>query len=280
MEQNELAFTTADNLKLFGRKWRSSKKVRGVVCLIHGIGEHSGRYVHVAQALTNAGFAVLAMDLRGHGLSEGRRGHVPSLEAFFGDIDLLLEEARNLFGGLPLFLYGHSMGGLVLNYVIKTGPSLTGVIVTSPNLKLAFEPPPFKVALGKIMNFFWPTFTQASELDANALSRDLEVVRAYVDDPLVHDRISARLFVRVIYEASNWALAHASEFELPLLLMHGSGDCITSAEGSREFASKAGDNCSLKIWDGFYHELHNEPEKEAVLKFILDWMTNTLEGTS
>lgn len=280
MEHTEFSLQTSDSMRLFAQAWQPAGQVKAAICLMHGIGEHSGRYQHVAAALTQAGYAVLGMDLRGHGLSDGRRGHVPSLEAIFDDIHLMLEEAQRRFAGVPIFIYGHSMGGLVLNYVIKFKPPLAGVVVTSPNLRLAFEPPAFKVALGKMMNSIWPAFSQASELETTAISRDSEVVRAYVDDPLVHDRISARLFICVVYEASKWALEHAGEFSLPLLLMHGSGDRITSAEGSREFAAQAGDICTLKIWDGSYHELHNEPEKEQVFAEIISWLDQRVAADS
>ncbi len=277
MVQKEFSLKTADGLSLYAQSWQPIEKEKAAVCLVHGIGEHSGRYQHVAAALVNAGYAMMGFDFRGHGKSEGLRGHVPSLEAVFGDIELLIAETRGRFSGVPLFIYGHSMGGLVLNYLIEEKPDLVGAIVTSPNLRLAFEPPAFKVALGKMMDKILPTFTQASELDTEALSRDPTVARAYNADPLVHDQVSARLFVSVIYEASQWSMAHAEEIALPLLLMHGSSDRLTSADASRKFAEKAGDCCTLKIWDGFYHELHNEPEKAEVLKYIINWIDKSLE---
>ncbi len=272
MKHSEFEFKTFDGLSLFGQSWQPEDRPRAVICIVHGMGEHSERYSHVGDALTQAGYALISFDLRGHGKSSGPRGHIPSYEALMQDISILLESANKKFPQLPFFLYGHSLGGnLVLNYVLRYKPQLKGVIVTGPWLRLAFEPPAFKVTLSKVMNKIWPSFSQKSGLDTKALSHDLEVVHSYENDPLVHDRISARMFIS-IYQAGQWALEHASEFSLPLLLMHGGEDKIISVEAGREFAGKIKEICTLKIWDGLYHEIHNEPEKEEVFKFLIDWL--------
>ena len=195
-----------------------------------------------------------------------------SYEALMRDIFSLLEIANKQFSQLHSFLYGHSLGGnLVLNYVIRRQPKIKGVIVTGPWLRLAFEPPRFEIILAQITNYIWPSFSQKSGLDTKALSRDPEVVHVYENDPLVHDYISARMFISV-HQAGQWALEHASEFSIPLLLMHGGADKITSVKASNEFAGKITENCTLKIWDGLYHEIHDEPEKEEVFKFLINWL--------
>jgi len=272
MKHTEFKFNTFDGLQLFGQSCQPEDRPRAVVCLIHGLGEHSGRYVHVADRLTKAGYVIFAFDLRGHGKSEGLRGHTPSYEALMQDISSLLEAANKQFPQISSFLYGHSLGGnLVLNYVLRRQSHLKGVIATAPWLRLAFEPSAFKIALGKITNYIWPSFSQKNGLDTKALSHDLEVVHSYENDPLVHDRISTRTFISN-YQAGQWALEHASEFSLPLLLMHGGADKIISVEAGREFTSKITENCTLKIWDELYHEIHNEPEKEEVFKFLINWL--------
>jgi len=272
MKHTEFKFKTFDGLQLFGQNWQPENHPKAVICLVHGMGEHSGRYAHVADALTQAGYVLFTFDLRGHGQSEGPRGHTPSYEALMQDISSLLGLANKQFPQLPSFLYGHSLGGnLVLNYILRYQPRLKGVIVTDPWLRLSFEPPASKIILGQMMNKIWPSFSQSSGLDTKALSHDPEVVHAYKNDPLVHDHISARMFIG-IYQAGQWALEHASEFSLPLLLMHGGEDKIISVEAGREFAGKIKENCTLKIWDGLYHEIHNEPEKEEVFKFLIDWL--------
>ncbi|MBT3189812.1 MAG: alpha/beta hydrolase [Anaerolineae bacterium] len=265
-------FKSKDGLKLFTHAFPSENPPKAIVCMVHGHGEHIERYEHLAAALNDANYAMIGFDHRGHGQSEGTRGHTPSYETLLDDIDAFLAEVDEYYPDLPRILYGHSMGGnIVLNYVLRRKPDLKGVITTGSWIKLAFEPPAVQVFLGKMMNMIYPAFIQNSGLETAAISRDPEVVRAYEEDPFVHNKISARLFVGM-YEAGLWSLEHAAEFPLPLLLMHGSADRLTSADASGEFAEKAGDKVKLKIWDGFYHEIHNEPEQADVFKVIIDWL--------
>ncbi len=274
--KEEAYWKTLDGITLYARLWRPEGESKAVVCLVHGLGEHCGRYDHVGEALVEAGFALLAYDLRGHGKSEGARGHAPQFESLMDDIALLLDQAEQRFPARLRFLYGHSLGGnLVINYALRRQPSIAGVIATAPALRTAFEPPAWKISLGKIMYRLWPGLAMANELDIQGLSRDPEVVRAYKNDPLVHDRVSARLAMDLL-QSGEWALAHADKFPLPLLLMHGSQDRLTSVAASRDFAARAGDRCTLKIWDGFYHEVHNEPEKDEVIAFMVAWLNNRL----
>jgi alpha-beta hydrolase superfamily lysophospholipase len=147
------------------------------------------------------------------------------------------------------------------------------MIVTSPWLRLAMEPPLVKIVLGEIMDKFWPSFSQANGISAHSLSHDGEIVRRYIQDPLVHNRISVRLFFEA-YRAGLWALEHSERLGLPLLLMHGTADGVTSPQASEEFFDKAGSNCTLKLWQGQYHELHNELIKDEVIGFCLNWIEN------
>ncbi len=272
MEISEWNWKSLDGLDMYARGWAPQGQPRAAVMLVHGHGEHVARYDHVAAALAEKDYAILGFDLRGHGKSGGPRGHIPSYDALMDDIASFSRQTEERYPGLPRFLYGHSLGGnLVLNYTLRRKPDLRGVIATGPWLRLAFDPPASQVTLGRLMNGIAPAFIQHSKLDARGLSHDGGVVTAYVNDPQVHDKISARLFV-TIYKSGLWALEHAAEFPLPLLLMHGAADPITSAKASQEFAQKAGDKVTLKIWDGLYHEIHNEPEKAEVFKVMLDWL--------
>ena len=276
VSKGEYTLLTSDHMKLFAQEWLPEGAPQAVVCLVHGLGEHSSRYSHVAQVLTGAGFVLNTFDLRGHGKSPGQRGHVQSYEALMDDIQLLLDDTARRFPVKPIFLYGHSLGGnLALNFVLRFKPDLAGVIATSPMLRLTFEPPKTKVNLAKVMNRIWPAFSNASGLETAAISRDPEVVQRYEGDPLVHDRISARLFIEM-YEAGLWALEHAADLNLPALILHGSEDRLTSAEASRQFAEGAGGYCTLRIWDGGYHELHNDLEKDAVILYLLSWLTHEM----
>ena len=225
------------------------------------------------------GWHVYAPDLRGHGKSEGKRGHIPSYESFLDDISILEEEARKRFPGKKIFLYGQSLGGnLVLNYVLRRQPKVKGVIATSPWLKLAYEPPPIKIFFARILNKLTPALTLPSGLDTKAISRDPAVVHAYENDPLIHNRISSHMYLNIV-ESGKSALARAQKFTLPLLITHGSGDRITSAETSKQFADCAAGNCTYKLWTGLYHETHNEPEKDKVIAFLISWLNARINQT-
>lgn len=263
---------TEDGQKLAIYNWAPPGETRAVLCLIHGLGEHGGRYDHLARFLNQEGFLVMALDLRGHGRSPGPRGHIPGYDVILNDIGLFIRQTASLNQNRPLFLYGHSMGGgYVLNYCLKNKPSLAGVVVTGPLLRTAFAPPGWKLILARLMYRLWPALTLPNELDVTAISRDQRVVDAYRNDPLVHDRLSVRLGVEML-AAGEWALDHARELRLPLLLMHGGDDRLTSPQASGEFAQKAGPVCTLKIWPGLYHEIHNEPTQDEVFAFLLAWL--------
>jgi len=277
MNTRDWEWTSHDGLNMYAQSWEPEGKPKAVVCLVHGLGEHSGRYAHVGKAFADAGFALAGFDLRGHGKSGGPRGHTPSYEAIMDDISQFIDLVAGLYPELPRFLYGHSMGGnQVINFALRRDAELAGVIATGPWLKLAFQPPASKVLLGKMMTKIQPGFSQANGLETAALSRDSEVVRAYVNDPLVHDRISARLFIDM-FDSGLWALDHAAEILLPLLLMHGGADKIVSLEASKQFATSAGDKVTLRVWKGLYHEIHNEPEQNEVFAIMIDWMNSQLQ---
>lgn len=265
---------------VFARCWEPEAEPRAVVCLVHGLGEHSGRYAHLGRYLNRAGYSLLALDLYGHGKSGGQRGHLPELKTYLQQIDLLLEEAQRKWPGKPRFLYGHSMGGLlVLNYTLQEKPALAGVIVTSTGLRTALEEQKAKVVLVRLLGSVWPTLVIPSGLDPTGLSRDPEVIHAYRTDPLVHDRCSAG-WGRIMLSVQEWDREHAAEFPpIPLLLMHGTRDELAYPEGSRKFASQVPGGCTLKLWEGLYHETHNEPEQEQVFQFLVEWLDEQLRST-
>lgn len=281
--REELELIAPDGQRLFACEWRADTDAprRGVVCIVHGMGEHSGRYGHIAAAFAAAGYAVLAHDQRGHGRTAGKRGHTPSYEALLDDVGLLLRLAEQRYPGLPRFLYGHSMGGnVVLGFVLRKQPPLAGVIATSPWLKLAFAPPPAKVRLARIMNRLWPSFSDSAGLNPADLYRPAEATAAYRSDPYVHDAISVRFFT-ALHAAGLWSLAHADRLTIPLLLMHGTADRICSFEASSQFAEAAPRELrTFRTWEDGYHELHNEPFQQEVIKSIISWTNERLERTT
>jgi alpha-beta hydrolase superfamily lysophospholipase len=265
---------SSENLKLFGRAWLSEKPdPKGVVNLIHGLGEHSGRYHHIGDALNEAGYHLAAIDLRGHGLSDGKRGDIPSFERVLDDVGLFLQDSQRRFGNLQThFLYGHSLGAnIVVNFGLRRSAELAGIIATSPSFRLAFDPPKLTLFMGKILAKISPSFTMNNNLELDALSRDQAIVQAYKDDVYVHNRISAKLAMS-LFESGQYALDHAHEFTLPLLLMHGTEDRIGSSKATQEFADKAYENVELVLWEGYYHETHNDIGKEKVIAKLIAWI--------
>jgi acylglycerol lipase len=247
------------------------ENAQAVVLLVHGVGEHILRYDYWADLFMKEGIAFTGIDLPGHGRSEGRRGNIRSYKKLDEMIGIMLDSCRKTFPGIPVYLYGHSMGGgIVLNYILRMNPQIKGAIVTSPWLRLSFEPPRIKVFLASFMKNLVPGLVQPSGLNVNYISHDAIVVENYNSDPLVHDKISVSLFDSAM-KAGKYALEHASELRIPTLIIHGSEDKITSPEGSREFAGKSG-KVVLKIWEGGYHELHNEQFKDEVFRFIMNWI--------
>ena len=246
---------------------------KGVVVLVHGLGEHGGRYKeNVIPLLVETGFAVIAFDNFGHGKSGGKRGHCPSYGALLDLLETMIEKANEHFKNLPLFLYGHSMGGnLVLNYGLRHKESrIQGIVATSPYLRLAFKPPLWKMVLGKLMLGIWPSLTMPSGLDPKGISRITEEVKSYLEDPLVHDKVSP-MFSFPIMEAGDWAIANASRLKVETLLLHGMADPIIDFRGTEEFHRNS-KKTTLKLFEGGYHELHHDACKNEVLSTIQIWL--------
>ncbi|PCJ94940.1 MAG: alpha/beta hydrolase [Flavobacteriaceae bacterium] len=250
--------------------------VQAVVVLVHGMGEHSGRYIeHVVPALLKTNLAVVLYDNFGHGKSEGKKGHCPSYEALMKLLSQVIVEARKLFPKTPLFLYGHSMGAnLVLNYALRRKDSIHGIVATSPYLRLAFEPPKWKMVIGKAMMGVWPSITLPSGLNPYGISRIPEEVEKYVNDPLVHDKVSP-MFSFPIMDAGEWALESAQQLKVNTLLLHGTDDLIIDHQATKIFHENA-TTTTLQLFEGGYHELHYDLCREEVLNTIQNWLQQQL----
>ena len=262
------------NTEFYGQYWQA-KNTKAVVVLVHGMGEHSSRYIHVANKLTENNFSVVAFDHFGHGKTAGKRGHNPSFEAVLESVTKTIEKAKELFPKKPFFLYGHSMGGnVVVNYAIRKNHNLKGIIATSPFLKLAFQPPKIKLAVGKILQKIAPSLTMGNELDASHISRDKIEVDKYINDPLVHDKISPNFSLTFI-DTGKWAIENASKLKSPMLLLHGTEDKIIDFKGTQEFANNT-KKATLKLYKGGYHELQNDLCKEEMLQDVVNWLNSQL----
>lgn len=277
MRQHEFSWKNPSGETIYAQSWlpdpQRNKMPRAILLLIHGLGEHSGRYAHVAEYFTHKNVGMIGCDRVGHGKSTGKRGHVKKYQYLFDDIERLHAEATRRYPKVPVFLYGHSMGGgLVLDYLLRhPRMSIKGVIATSPLLKTSFEPPKVLTQLARLIRPIYGSFSQNHGLDKDALSSDPAVVEAYINDPLVHTKITAEAAIGSL-DSGLQSLRTVSKLSHPLLLMHGDKDGITSHKASEQFAASASGPITLKIWEGGYHELHNEPNKMEVLDFMMDWL--------
>ncbi len=247
------------------------EKTKAVIVMVHGLGEHIQRYTQWAGLFTREGIGFAGVDLPGHGRSEGRRGYIRNYRQTDEMISILLNTTRQTFPGMPVYLYGHSLGGgIVLDYILRMNPRIRGAVVTSPWLRLSFEPQRIKVIMAAVIKYILPGLVQPSGLNINHISHDEAVVQSYRTDPLVHGKISVSLFCSAI-NAGHYSLKHAPDLKVPVLILHGADDLITSPAASLEFAEKTG-KAEIKIWTGGYHELHNEPFRDEVFNFILNWI--------
>jgi alpha-beta hydrolase superfamily lysophospholipase len=247
--------------------------------LVHGLGEHIGRYNHLASRYHQHQMAVVGFDLPGHGKTPGQRGHAANLDALLNSIDAAVEAAISLYPNTPVFLHSQSMGGnLALHYGRRYPQKVRGIIASSPWIGLAFPDPALKVALGRLMRNIWPTLSLPTGLDPRKISRTPEVVAAYQNDPLVHGKISSALGIAILDAAHYWQ-QYQGPYPVHALLMHGTHDDLTSHNQTQNLAQKMGPETTFHSWPGAYHELHNEPEQADVFQYGLAWITRRLEQT-
>ncbi|MEQ8846637.1 lysophospholipase [Botrimarina sp.] len=258
--------------ELYVRRWAPPGPAGGLVVLVHGLAEHSGRYEWVAERLTDAGYAVFGYDARGHGRSPGPRGHADRYATLLDDLDRMIDRAADETRVERRFLYGHSLGGaLVLNHALRGRRPLAGVVASSPFLQTTEPPPAWKVPVAKALSRLWPTAPLDPGIAPGLRSHDPQVDIDYDADPLTHYQITARLAVEAI-RAGRWAVEHASELATPTLLLHGDADAITSHSASARFARAAGPICDFRSWPGKLHELHFEDNRDEVLDAVLAWL--------
>ncbi|OWQ95081.1 alpha/beta hydrolase [Sphingopyxis witflariensis] len=258
--------------KLHVTHWLPEGRPRAIVLLAHGYAEHAGRYNHVAKRLTDAGYALYAIDHWGHGRSDGTPGFVPRFSAFTDGMAELLTLVEVNHGDTPRLLLGHSMGGLIATlFLIERQQAFVAAALSGPAILPAAPPSRFTVWISRFLSRFFPRLGVLA-LDAKGVSRDPAVVAAYQADPLVYPgKIGARLG-KEFMDAMAAAQAGAPEITLPILIQHGEADRLTSPDGSRylfEHVSSA--DKLLKIYPGLFHEIYNEPEQGVVLDDLVGW---------
>lgn len=273
MNFEELYIRAYDRLSLYVKMWLPREHPVGVIILIHGLGEHINRYNHWSKRFNNDDWAVVGFDLRGHGHSDGKRGY-GNYQSHLNDIDSIFALVRERFGSIPTVLYGHSMGGnLALGYEIFRKPDIQRLVVTSPWLKLVFPPPTLLEMASKLIARLFPRLSVSNGLSYRYISRDKSVCDDYRRDPLVHDRITISAFLQM-QEWASVILKNKHKINVPLLLLHGKDDKITSWKGSYQLAVETSENTKFKLWDNCFHELHNELNKDEVYDFISFWLSN------
>jgi alpha-beta hydrolase superfamily lysophospholipase len=268
-----LLIRSADGLELAALALVPAGAPRAAVAMVHGLGEHAGRYGALHEVLVGAGFAVGAADLRGFGRSPGIRGHIERWSDYRADAQAIVDLAATLAPGRPVFLFGHSMGGLIaLDYALHRPQGLAGVVASGPALVPAGVRRPLLEAASRLLSVLAPRRTMALGLDPDGLSHDPAVVAAYLADPLVHGRVSMRWGAEILRTMAD-TRARAAAFPLPLLLQHGALDPINAPEGSVAFHEACGHpDHALKLYPGSRHEVHHDVDRRAFERDLVRWL--------
>lgn len=269
----------ADGTELYLHRFGSAE-AKGFVAIVHGYGEHGGRYAHVGRAFGEHGLRTLAVDLRGHGRSTGQRGYVGRFDDYHLDVSALVDELRGEAAGRPMFLFGHSMGGLIgLHWLLAGGgKDLRGLALSSPLLGVAVEVPAWKSKLGIAMSTLVPRFSMPSGLVGRDVTRDAEQARIYDADPLNVKTANSRWYTEML-AATERVIERAPELSLPTLLLYGGADRVASPEAAARLAERLrmADRTVDRL-EGHFHELVNEPEPErsAVIERYAAWFVGHL----
>lgn len=261
---------------------RQVKRPKYQILAVHGLGEHGGRYAWFADQIREDGGNFCILDLRGHGLSEGTKGHSPSYQQLISDIEVFVSQQKT--ENIPAFFFGHSLGGgLALNYALRlssepmdTRPTFMGFIASSPLLKLSFEPPAWKIFLAGLLVKLWPSFSLDRDIDPNLLTQHKGRAESYRTDPLNHELVSAAMTLGFL-EAGDSALRAAPELKIPTLILHGEEDGVTDINSSKQFAKSAGDMVDFKSFPDSYHELINEINRVQVVGNIKKWIRGKID---
>jgi alpha-beta hydrolase superfamily lysophospholipase len=281
VKQRDGNLAGARNYNIYFQYWEPDESARAVILVVHGAGEHSGRYARFAEYFTARGYSVAALDHPNHGRSDGTYGHVERFDDFLQTLRLFHRQLSADFAGLPVFLLGHSMGGLISSlYLLEHQAEFVGCVLSGPAIKTDIEPPWIQLQLIRLFSAVLPRLG-VLQLDANGVSRDPAEVDKYVNDPLVnHSKMTARK-VAELFRGMHRIEAEAGRITLPLLILHGGEDPMTAPAGSTFLHDNVGSlDKTLKIYPGLYHEIFNEPEREAIFGEVLAWCDQHLEQSA
>lgn len=263
---------STDGIKLFEQTWNGVERPKALINIIHGLNDHSSRYDEWARKLVMSGFIVRSFDLRGQGRSEGKRGYCSDISLMLEDINGFVKKGQSLFPDLPMFLYGHSLGGnLLINYASGNIINTKGIIITSPWFELVKQYSKFKLFSASLVSEIIPWYMVSIGLLPEDISRDPEAVNAYRNDRFRYDKINVKFALQCI-EAGHKASISIYKINVPLLVMHGSDDRITSFKASINFVRNAGDRTTFVEWPGCYHELHHEINRDKIFQKVVSWL--------
>jgi alpha-beta hydrolase superfamily lysophospholipase len=260
-------------INIYHQHWSADGDVKAVLLLVHGLAEHGGRYAEMAAFFTARQCAVFTIDHIGHGLSGGQRCHADSFDDFLQPLSQLLSQIQQQYPAKPVFIIGHSMGGLIsARFLIDHQQQLAGCVLSGAALDFSDAVGPLQAQLVRLISKLFPTFG-AMQLDATLICRDQAVVQAYRDDPLVHSgKVSARLIAELL-KTAQYVNNNAASISLPLLVLHGAEDALTSVKGSQSFFENVSStDKKLHIYDELFHEIFNETTKLEIFEEISAWL--------
>lgn len=263
----------SSGIKLRTRSWIASNEIARVI-LVHGYAEHADRYNYLGHELNHHGISLFGYDHRGHGKSEGRRAYIDSFTDYLEDLSIFHKSVDN---GTPLFIYGHSLGGLIVaQYVVDYQPACNGILLSAAALKVNEDLSPILQKMSGILGKLVPKM-KTIKLESKMISKDQNVVRAYEEDPLVYtEGIPARTGAEILATTKRIQKS-ADSFSLPVLIMHGGADQLTEPAASKNFFTQcASTDKELQIYDGLYHEIINEPEKDEVIANFRSWILDRI----
>jgi len=273
MKHQEGFFSNDKGQSLYYQYWLPSGEVKAAVFIVHGLHEHSGRYLHLAKSLTDQGYGVFSLDFSGHGKSSGTRSYVDSYHDFINSMRTYLDMIQSWQPGLPVFLLGHSMGGLLSAvFLIDNQHLVQGAILSGSLVKVPDYVSDLTIQIGKILSAILPKF-RIVEIDVEGLSRDPEVVQAYRDDNLVFNGKTTVRISNEINAAMEVVETRGSTINLPLLILHGGADRVCDPSWSQYLHDLVSSpDKQLIIYDGLYHEIYNEPESDTVVAEVIKWL--------
>lgn len=274
MQHTEGWLAGTNGLELYYQRWLSDCPTQAVIAMVHGLGSHSGWFMTLAQTLVTYGYGIYAIDLRGHGQSPGPRGHINDWAEFRSDLQQFWQLIQAQNPGLSCFALGHSLGAMVtLDYALHYPETLTGIITLAPAIGMVGVPP-WKLAIGQILSQVWPRFTLDNGLANKLGAQDPVLMLAYSQDPLRHSKGTARLATEFL-KTRHWVQLHLPQLTIPILVLQGSCDQVTSPGSSRMAFTQLPDlDKTYREYPGAHHDLHNDTCAMTVSQDILHWLAN------